>query len=127
MKKKALQCSQSVLIYRKLFFQKLLQNNQQLEKHGDILRLICDQCSREIINSIQAKPKSAIQISNETNTEISTIYRRLHKLQKHHLLKTTFQITPNGKKSFYYQSKINSIIASYQQGKFNVSLDFNKP
>ena len=104
----------------------MLQSNQQLEKHGDILRLICDQCSREIINSIQAEPKSAIQISNEINVEISTVYRRLHKLQKHHLIKTTFQITRDGKKSFYYQSKINSVIARYQQGKFNVSLDFNK-
>ena len=104
----------------------MLQDNQQLEKHGDILRLICDQCSREIINAIQEKPKSAIQISNEINQEISTIYRRLHKLQKHHLVKTTFQITPDGKKSFYYKSKLNSIIARYQQGTFNVSLDFNK-
>ena len=104
----------------------MLQDNQQLGKHGDILRLICDQCSREIINSIQVEPKSAIQISNEINQEISTIYRRLHKLQKYHLLKTTFQITPDGKKSFYYQSKINSIIARYQEGKFNVRLNFNK-
>ena len=92
----------------------------------DILRLISDQCARKIINFIQTKPKSAIQISSELGIELSAIYRRLHKFQKYNLLKITFQITNDGKKSFYYQSKISAIIASYQQGKFDVSLDYNK-
>ena len=97
----------------------------QLDKQEEIIRLISDQRSRKIINSIQTKPKSAVQISHELDAELSTIYRRLQKFQKYDLLKTTFQITPDGKKSFYYQSKINGVIAKYQQGKFDVSLSFN--
>ena len=103
----------------------LLQNNIQLDKQEEIIRLISDQCARKIINSIQTESKSAIQISNELDVELSTIYRRLQKFQKHNLVKTTFQITSDGKKSFFYQSKINAVIAKYQQGEFDVSLSFN--
>ena len=99
-----------------------LQQNEQ----ESIVRLISDNCARRIIDSIQSQPKSAVQISNELGTELSSIYRRLHKFEKHNLLKITFQITPEGKKSFYYKSKINAVIAKYHHGKFDVDLDFNK-
>ncbi|WP_316504692.1 winged helix-turn-helix domain-containing protein [Nitrosopumilus sp.] len=102
-----------------------MSNNAQLDKEEEILRLISDQCARRIINTIQEESKSALQISKELGTELSTIYRRLNKFQKYGLLKTTFQITPDGKKSYYYQCKINAINASYRQGKFQVSLAFN--
>ena len=104
----------------------MLQNSpNQIDNQEEIIRLISDQCARKIINSIQEEAKSAAQLSHELDTELSTIYRRLQKFQKHGLLKTTFQITSDGKKSFYYQSKINAVIAKYQQGEFNVSLSFN--
>ena len=102
------------------------QSSYPLDNQEDILRLISDPCARKIIYSIQVEPKSAIEISNELGAELCTIYRRLHKFQKYDLLKVTFQITSNGKKSFYYQSKINSIMARYHQGKFDVSLDFSQ-
>jgi len=101
----------------------LFQNNPQSKE--DILKLISDQCSRAIIDSIQTESKTAVQMSNELGIELSTIYRRLHKFQKHNLLKMTFQITSDGKKSYYYQSKINSVHSSYQKGNFKVSISFN--
>ena len=97
----------------------------QLDKQEEILRIMSDQCARKIINIIQKEPKSAIQISKELDAELSTVYRRLNKFQKHNLLDVTFHITPDGKKSFYYQCKINSINASYKHGKFEVNLAFN--
>lgn len=102
----------------------MFQNNPHTEEEN-ILKLISDQCSREIIDSIQTEPKTAVQISNELGVELSSIYRRLHKFQKHNLLKMTFQITSDGKKSNYYQSKINGVKSSYKKGNFKVSLSFN--
>jgi len=52
------------------------------------------------------------------------IYRRLHKFEKYNLLKTTVKITNEGKKSFYYQSKINGVNVSYEKGNFQVNLIF---
>ena len=97
----------------------------QLSEQESIVKLISDKYARRIIDSIQSHPKSAVQISKEIGIELSSIYRRLHKFEKHNLLKITFQITSDGKKSFYYQSKINAVIARYHNGKFDVDLDFN--
>jgi len=96
------------------------------KEHDDILKIISDQCSRGIIESIQIEPKTAVQISNELGREISAIYRRLHKFQKHNLLKITVQITHDGKKSYYYQSKINRVDCSYREGNLTVDLSFKQ-
>lgn len=119
------QCSQNLLNSSyKVWL--LFQEQTQIEQQEDILRLLSDQYSRKIINSIQDEPKSASQISKDVGTELSIIYRRLHKLEKHNLLKTMFKITSDGKKSYYYQCKINGIDASYQKGCFKVILSFNQ-
>ena len=120
-----MQCSHMTLIHKKLVFHDL-SYSLQLNEQEDIIKLISDQNTREIISSIQKEPKSAIQISNELDIELSIIYRRLHKFQKYNLLKITFEITQEGKKSFYYQSRIKAVIAKYQKGQFDVSLDFNQ-
>ena len=103
----------------------MISNPIQLGQQEEIVRLLTDHCARKIIDSIQTQQKSAIQISNELNMELSTVYRRLQKFQKHQLLNTTFQITSDGKKSFYYQSKVHTVIAKYQHGEFHVNLSFN--
>ena len=102
----------------------MFQRNPHREEEN-ILKLITDQYSRGILDSIQTEPKTAVQISSELDIELSSIYRRLHKFQKYNLLKITFQITSDGKKSYYYQSKISGVNSSYQKGDFKVSLSFN--
>lgn len=103
----------------------MIQNNPYTEEEN-ILKLISDQRSRKIMDSIQTEPKTAIQISRELDTELSSIYRRLQKFQKFNLLNVTFQITSNGKKSYYYQSKINGVNSSYQKGNFKLILSYNQ-
>ena len=123
---KVLQCSHVILInIWSFFFEELVQKNPY-EKEENILKLILDQCSRKIMDSIQTEPKTAVQISIELDIELSPIYRRLQKFQKYNLLNVTFQITPNGKKSYCYQSKINGFESSYHEGNFKVVLSFNK-
>ena len=80
--------------------QELIRDSCQLEEQENIIRLISDQYTRRLINSIQKESKSAMQISSETGMELNVIYRRLHKLQKHDLLQTTFKITTDEKNHF---------------------------
>jgi len=98
-------------------------NSETDEAH--VLKLITEPQSRKIMESIQENPKSVIQISKEIGVLQSMIYRRLHKFEKYNLLKTTVKITNEGKKSFYYQSKINGVNVSYEKGNFQVNLIFN--
>lgn len=90
-----------------------------------ILKIITEPQSRKIMEAIQEEPKSVIQISEETGIIQSMIYRRLHKFEKHNLVKTTVKITDEGKKSFYYQSKINGVNVNYENGNFQVKIIFN--
>ena len=55
--------------------QEMIQEKYQQREQGDILRLISDQCTREIINVISFEPRSAVQISKELNTEISSLQK----------------------------------------------------
>ena len=105
---------------------RLSQTHSQLNRQEHILRLISDPYARKIIDSIREEFKSAIQISHELNIDLCSIYRRLHKFQKYGLVKTTFQITSAGKKSFYYESRIRSIVVRYHHGKFDIDLEFNQ-
>ena len=93
---------------------------------GEILKLISDKNSRDIIESISIESKSAAEISTELGIELSATYRRLHKLEKCNLVKTSFRITPDGKKSYYYQSKIQGIDVNFTKGNFKVNLALNQ-
>ena len=93
-----------------------------IHKEGTILKLISDKYSRDIIESILKEPKSAAEISLEIGIELGATYRRIHKLEKENLLKITFRITPDGKKSCYYQSKIQKIEMNFASGRFSVNI-----
>lgn len=95
------------------------------EEKEDILRILSDQISRKIISSIQTTEKSANHISAEQNIELSKVYRRLHRLQKCGMLEISFQVTPDGKKSYYYKSKIEGMNIRYHQNTVEVEFTFN--
>mgnify|MGYP001608431348 CR=1 FL=1 len=95
------------------------------EEKEDILRIVSDQISRKIISSIQIMGKSASQISVEQNIELSKVYRRLRRMQRCSMLETSFQVTPDGKKSYYYKSKIEGMNVRYHQDMFVVEFTFN--
>ena len=79
--------------------------------------MLSDQVSRNILSSIQRTAKSAIQISTEQNIELSKVYRRLQHLRRCNMLEISFQVTTNGKKSYYYKSRIEGMNVSYHQDK----------
>lgn len=103
----------------------LFPNVSIAEEKEDILRIISDQISRKIISSIQIIEKSASQISVEQNIELSKVYRRLRRMQRCGMLKISFQVTGDGKKSYYYKSKIEGMDIRYHQDMFAVEFTFN--
>ncbi len=79
------------------------------QQKSKILEIASDQYCRKILSIIKKDPKSAVEISEETKIPISTVYRRLQMLDAVKLLRNSGTINQNGKKSFLYKSKINSI------------------
>jgi predicted transcriptional regulator len=84
------------------------------ETNKDVfLYILSDKFSRQILNCILAKPKSAAQISAECNILLSMVYRRLQYLEESGILQTTGEITEDGKKRFTYLSKVGEISALF--------------
>jgi len=85
------------------------------------LYILSDKSSRQILNCILAKPKSAAQISAECNILLSMVYRRLQYLEEAGVLQTTGEITEDGKKRFTYLSKVGEISASFNGSNIQVT------
>ena len=84
------------------------------ERKQTYLDVISDRFSIKIITNIINEPKTAVNISKETDIPISTVYRRLQLLQENKLLKITGGINNNGK-FFVYQSKIKEVEITFNK------------
>ncbi|MBC8482213.1 MAG: helix-turn-helix transcriptional regulator [Thaumarchaeota archaeon] len=100
---------------------------EQEEKIEEILQIMADKYSRDLLRITQDSPKSAFKIAHETGMPISTAYRRIQKLQDVGVLRVSAEITLEGKKHFLYQSKIKAI-SSNMIGEFiNIEIIPNPP
>jgi predicted transcriptional regulator len=85
------------------------------------LYILSDKASRQILNCILQKPKSAAEISAECNILLSMVYRRLQYLEEAGILHTTGEITEDGKKRFTYLSRVGEISASFNGNSVQVT------
>ena len=89
---------------------------------NDLLNVLADDYSRNILNRIIEIPKSGVQLSNETGIPGSTVYRKLSRMADLKLMKITGIISPEGKKIFLYQSKVKSIYVKFEGGFVNMEI-----
>ena len=90
-----------------------------------ILKLLLDERIRILNELMQDEPKSAIELHNTSGIDLNVVYRIIHKLDNSNFLKTSFNITPDGKKSYIYKSKLKSVNAKYDKGIFDINLSLN--
>ena len=90
---------------------------EQKEKIEEILQIMADKYSRDLLRVTQNFPKSAFKIADETGIPISTVYRRIQKLQNNDAIRVSGEISMEGKKHFLYQSKVKAI-SSKVTGEF---------
>lgn len=98
---------------------------EEIEKKDSILEILSDKYCRAILESIMHIPKSAIEITAETQIPMSTVYRRIQSLHDNKLVATSGMITDEGKRLFMYKSKIKGIQSSFNNGKTEVELILN--
>ncbi|MGI9565712.1 MAG: ArsR family transcriptional regulator [Nitrosopumilus sp.] len=106
----------------------VLQSKYKIEEDAtkdDLLSIVSDKYCRSILEAIMDKPKSAMEITAETKTPISTVYRRIQMLHDRKLLQTSGMISGDGKKLFLYKSKIRGIQSTFKDGKVEVELILN--
>jgi predicted transcriptional regulator len=95
---------------------------EEKERKDNILEILSDNYCRLILESIMHTPKSAMEITAETKTPMSTVYRRIQTLHDNNLLAVSGMITDEGKRLFLYKSKIKGIQSTFRDGKTEVEL-----
>ena len=100
---------------------------EQKEKIEEILQIMADKYSRDLLRVTQNFPKSAFKIADETGIPISTVYRRIQKLRDLGLLRTSGEITLEGKRHALYQSKVKAISSTVTGEFINVEITPNPP
>ena len=88
-----------------------------------IIGHLADECTRAILCLTAMKEHSAIELSAQLNTSISTVYRKLKLLEHSGLIqhvKTVVNFSGNEEK--YYRCTIREATVSFKDGELSVSL-----
>ncbi len=97
------------------------------EKIQSILQIMSDKYSRDLLRITRDLPKSASSIAQETEIPISTVYRRIQKLQDIGIVRVSGEINLEGKKHFLYHSKVKAISTKIAGESINMEIIPNPP
>ena len=100
---------------------------EQEEKIHSILQIMADKYSRDLLRITRDLPKSASSIAQETEIPISTVYRRIQKLQGIGIVRVSGEINLEGKKHFLYHSKVKAISTKIAGESINMEIIPNPP
>jgi len=90
------------------------------DKKQKALEVFSDNYTRIILATMMEKPRSALQIAEETKIPLTTVYRKLHHLLENNMIRISGQIAENGKKNFLYKSKIKSFHITFTKDKLAI-------
>ncbi len=89
----------------------------------EIISYLADERARQILYLTSKKEYSAIELSNEINIPVSTVYRKIKLLERSELiLHVKTVINPQGNEEKYYRCIINEATVSFKAGELSVSL-----
>jgi uncharacterized protein YjiK len=96
-----------------------------IDEHA-LLEALGDKYTRMILLSVIDEPKSVIDVTKEQNIPISSAYRKIHWLEKSHLIGVKgFVITNEGKKYHLYQSRIKTMHVSLATNSIKIEITSN--
>lgn len=98
-----------------------------MDDPSEILTILSDEQSREILKLASKTEFTILQISNTLNIPLSTAYRKIRKLEELKLIKKTKVVrTLEGLDESYYKNWTYEIIATYRDGELSYKLEHVK-
>ena len=92
----------------------------QDEKKQKAIEIFSDNYTRVILSAMIENPRSALQITEETKIPLTTVYRKIHHLLEQNMIRISGQIAENGKKNFFYKSKLKSFHVTFTKDRFAI-------
>lgn len=98
-----------------------------MEETDEIIAILSDEQSREIINLLTKTELTIQQVSNLLNIPQSTAYRKIRKLEDLKVIKKTKVVrTLEGLDESYYKNWIYQIDITFRDGKLSYKLEHVK-
>ena len=90
-----------------------------------VLIAISEPDRRKILSVIKNDFKSVNEIAKELDFSASTVYRRISELNEKNLLISTSRIRINGKREFFYKSKICKVYMKFVDDSIDIQIYTN--
>lgn len=98
-----------------------------MEESDEIISVLSDEQSREIIKILSKTELTIHQISNLLNIPQSTAYRKVRKLEELKIVKKTKVVrTLEGLDESYYKNWVYEIIVTFREGNLSYKLEHLK-
>ncbi|MDH3279270.1 MAG: winged helix-turn-helix domain-containing protein [Nitrosopumilus sp.] len=98
-----------------------------MEETDEIISILSDEQSREIINLLTKTELTIQQVSNLLNMPQSTAYRKIRKLEELNIIKKTKVVrTLEGLNESYYKNWTYQIDVTFRDGKLSYKLEHVK-
>ena len=89
----------------------------------EVLALLDDEYARAILTATSAEPMSAQSLSERCDASVTTIYRRLDRLQDCDLIEEQLQPQPDGNHYKMFASRLESFSVSFEDGERRVDIE----
>lgn len=87
-----------------------------------VFALLDDEYARSLLSATSHKPMTASELSDQCDMSVSTVYRRLNKLENCDLVKVEHIPGPDGNHKKRYEAQLDNLVVSLDEGDFDVNL-----
>jgi predicted transcriptional regulator len=93
----------------------------------EILALLDDEYARAILRETSAEPMSANTLSERCDASVTTIYRRIDRLQDCDLIEERIRPQPDGNHYKVYASRLESLEVTFEDGEIRAEVTRREP
>jgi predicted transcriptional regulator len=88
----------------------------------EVFALLDDEYARSLLSATSHEPMTAPELSNQCDMSVSTVYRRLNKLEDCGLVGAEHVPDPDGNHTKRYEAQLDELVVSLTDGDFAVNL-----
>lgn len=89
---------------------------------GDILDILGDECTREILAVLAREPRSAQDLCDHLDFSRATVYRRLETLEEQDLVKSKTLVADDGNHYKLYECSFDSAVVSLNDEGYEIEV-----
>lgn len=89
---------------------------------NDVIRLLDDDCARQILVETTSEPMSANELSERCDVSLPTIYRRIEELSEHELINEQTRAAPDGHHYSVYAAALDRVEIDITEDGLEVDL-----